>query len=371
MVARTVFNFDQIWSTVGNVKRLAIASALIALLLPQLAAGQQTQVDVTLTPDGQRLTSMLGITEPELISRIQDSVSGLYGLTDTHRLLTHTADAQSLANRGLGVDYASNPDIFVVGFGVAATRSVDNTYPVEGKKERYDMALPVEGAQVGLMAGMNLNKLKHLWGFDLPLTLSLNLLSFTVDPPAQDWKVKTRTFGVHAQYQVLPGVGTNWVFKWGGLFVTTGYEYSLLQFNIKGTLDYDTPLGYRLGTEDITLKTKSTGDAEIAQVAKTIPLEVSSNITVAYFLTLYGVLGVDFQFGEARLRANLDSDIYTDEELTATAKIITSQSEKATTVVGHGVFGFQFNISVVKIYGQIALATSSEWALASGMRIAY
>lgn len=345
------------------VKTSILSALALSLLVSSTASAQQTRVTVNLTSEGQRLAQFMSMTDADLVTMMEGAVSDLYGLTDLDALLGRAANGQSIANHNLGVDYASDPSVFVVGVGGAGARGVDNSLTVDGKN--YDHAFPLESAQVGFMLGFSLNAVP---GLNLPLLLTVNAISVNIDPE-NDWAVSNENYGFHAQYKVLDGMGWSWAAKWSGLFVTTGFEYSKLQLSINGDLDYKVGLG----TNGIELQTKSRGTARITQIANTIPIEVSSAFTAAYVFTFYGAAGIDLQLGESKLDANLDTTIddnYTNSQ-SATANIVTEKTSSASAFAAHAMLGLQLNLSLLKVYGQFAYATTGEYAFAAGLRVAY
>lgn len=345
------------------MKKLPLIGAVALAAMMSSSATAQTKLTVTLTTAGQQLAQTLQLSESELVDQLKEATSGLYGLGAPNRLLRRLANGQSLTNRGLGVDYALTPSIVVVGAGGAIARRPDRTVTVNGKE--YDRALPLEAAQASFMAGVNLAQIP---GVELPFVLSVNTISLNI-APKDSWSVSTRSYGVHAQYELLDGEDWTWAARWSGLVLTTGYEYSKLQLMVRSNLVYST----ELVDTGVKIETNSSGRAKVVQIANTIPIEVSSSFTAAYVFTFYGALGVDLQFGKARVDMDLNSSIRDDitNEHSADASIVSRWTSRASPAAAHGMLGLQLNLYLLKVYIQGAYATTGQLALAGGARVAY
>ena len=139
------------------MRSLATVLAGVGLMTTASSAAAQ-QIDIQYNPAARALLeNQLDLTTDQLNTLITDEIRALYGLVDTATFLRLSANAQGMANKGIGVDYASNLDgwIFGVAFSVAADAGdadiEDFNALADGNTER---AVPVAaGAQIGLMLG--------------------------------------------------------------------------------------------------------------------------------------------------------------------------------------------------------------------------
>ncbi|MEO1335448.1 MAG: hypothetical protein AAFV29_07375, partial [Myxococcota bacterium] len=76
----------------------------------------QTSVNIAFNPATQSiLQSELGLSAADITQLVDDEIRALYGLVDVPTFLRLSANAQSMANKGLGVDYATNLDGLIFG----------------------------------------------------------------------------------------------------------------------------------------------------------------------------------------------------------------------------------------------------------------
>jgi hypothetical protein len=76
-------------------------------------------------------------------------------------------------------------------------------------------------------------------------------------------------FGAHLQIKVIRGVDAK-VTEWGGIDITSGFEYSGYQLNLKRELPLEAPL------DDGDITWTANGDYGLSASATSIPIEVSS-----------------------------------------------------------------------------------------------
>ena len=336
-----------------------------ALCLTAAPAMAQPSVNLQLDSNSTRILEQeLNLTTAEVNQLVEDELLALYGLVDVPSFLRLSANAQSMANKGLGVDYASNVDGWIFGAAVtAALDAGDSTIDdfrafADGTTER---AVPLgAGVQLGLMLG---------YAIDDDLVVYANGLYYPLD--TNDLSGTFYNFGLHVQYKVLTPVGNRAILQWGGLDLSTGLELSRMllaledRFEASGTL-----------APGFDLDSVSTGILELEQRALTIPIEATSNVTLFYFLTLYGGVAVDFQLGEASMTFDLDSALSTADpnvggelEL-GSARIEVAEVADPNTVMFRVLGGVQLNIWRLKLFGQLNfLTTDLTLSVAAGLRL--
>src|SRR5262245_61210446 len=72
----------------------------------------------TLGPDAQQAATRLNLSAADLQTLMGDQIRALYGLIDAPTFLRLSSNAQSMANKGIALDYSSSIDHFVIGVGM-------------------------------------------------------------------------------------------------------------------------------------------------------------------------------------------------------------------------------------------------------------
>ena len=329
------------------------------------SAFAQPQVVLTLDPAAQQqIETALGLNQGELAQLIDDELRALYGLVDVPTFLRLSANAQSMANKGLGIDYASNVSDWVFGVAVSAAADAgdsdveDFRALADGNTER---AVPVSaGAQIGLMLGYQVIDRLTVYANGLYYPLSID----------NDLDGTFFNFGLHAQYKAVPAIGQRSLVHWGGVDVSTGIEFSRMLLELEGTFDARGTL-----VDGVDLDTVSTGTLDLEQRAITLPFEVSTNLTLFYFLTLYGGMALDVQLGDASARLDLDTELATAAPLGGTldlgsAQIAVNDIGDPDRVMFRLMGGLQLNIWKIKLFAQANVLTSDlTVGLAAGLRV--
>ncbi len=333
---------------------------LLALGLVSQPAAAQTNVEIDYNPEVfQLLEEDLGLSADEVDELINDQLRELYGLVDVPTFLRLSANAQSMANKGLGVDYASSFDNLIIGGTVSvAVDAGDGSI-----EDLTDLAVPVgAGAQIALMVGYQV---------DDRLRVYLNGLYHPLS--ASGLEGDFYNVGVHLQYNAVAPVGKRRLARWGGLDVTTGFELSRMRLELPVAEAFEAS-GAISG--DIDLDTVSTGTLELEQRAITVPLELTTNVTLLYFLTLYTGIGVDLQLGQARMNFDLNSDLSVSDPETGQpldlgdAEITVDDRNGPDLGMFRILLGFQLNIWRLKVFGQVNFLTNDlAVSLAAGLRI--
>ena len=184
--------------------------ALVVALAPAVVRADST-VTVTLTPQGQALAQALGANEAELIQHVTDSVNALYQLQNPNALLDAVGKAAAAANRGLGVDYATQAGELVFG-AVAQGAFAGGPEFGNAKVAAGDLV------NLGLFAGASLVR----WG--LP-RLAVFVNGYYETATVDQLTGHLTTLGAHVQWRAIDARATGAV-QWIGLDVTTGVEYA-------------------------------------------------------------------------------------------------------------------------------------------------
>lgn len=339
-----------------------------SVIIPSYSAFAQDNlgISINLAPDAQRLANELRVDINQLRDQIENELAAVYGLLNVEAFLQLAADNQSLVPAGIGADYASNPTGFFFGLGINAALTTDDSAITEGTEYDVRRSIPLTGgAALSLLFGYNFHHLGISWftlsGYGMHFPLSVNQLEGTFT-----------NFGLNGQFKVYSPRTRGWV-KWGGIDITTGVNFARTQLQLA---DESFNEAIELGT-GVFIDTGARGVLELEQEAINLSLEVSSNLTMAHFFTIYGGFGIDAPLGSASgffdLNTNLVGRLTGNEIVDAgNASIDISASEDAQRFLPRLLGGVQFNIWLIKIFAQLNLSLRGDtFGVATGLRAVF
>jgi hypothetical protein len=298
------------------------------------------------------------------------------------RFMEGMANSSVMAGKGIGSDYASNMEVFLVGAGIGVGVDME-------KDDATDSDISGLGVAPGLVVGANLGFIKgSIFGLDPKrLNLYLNFMSYSHDQDFEDDAskkssagIEMKTLGAHVRYDLVKGAGNKFL-GWGGVKLHLGYEYN------KTNLEFNTTLSETVSEtsdagETISGTISGSPTAKIAVATHSIPIEVSTDAQLFYFLSVYGGLGADLNFGQAKGDGALNADPSEIEcnggvcaggqEVTILPEANIDATGKVNSFMMRGFAGLQFNLPFFRIYGQVDKAFGTELLGASvGARFVY
>lgn len=309
------------------------------------------------------------------------------------------ANSAATAAKGLLVDYASNPTIFVVGAGVnfafgTGTTSLANILSNADNLTSNlasEQGVPQFGlaAQVSLMAGVSFKR------FSLPKLAFIDpdRMSAFVNFWAQslnfnNFNTKFMNIGAHIQYDIIETkkLGAGFI-AWGGIDFTTGISYAFSELLLSTNLPTVTTSTRNIGGSTADMQLSWSGKSKLGTNAKifSIPFEVSTNIRFAYFLTFFTGVGIDLQFGSGNIIARLEESSITGTIINSGSTGIANGTQVASAdiVVDFGTsnsptfgnirifLGPQIEISIVKLFFQATFALNDTYSGLVGVKIAW
>ena len=281
-------------------------------------------------------------------------VSDSFRLEDQTEFLGQMATATALSARGMGVDYASSPQRFVVG------GSLGPALVGKGSSFGYGDGLLPQGGfafQGAVMAGLNLGAFADKDSAARRFILYGHGMS--AGGGREPFAARAVNGGVHLQTQLLRvrDVGAA---AWGGLAFTTGYDHTAYTL----TLEREAPIETDVATWI------ANGTYEVRAVTNSIPLELSTNMRAA-FLTVFGGGGIDVLFtGDAESEIDLRGDIAADGRKLGEAVVTQTDAAEITGTVPRVFGGLQLNIFMVKLYGQVNVSLPEGMGMHGGLRVA-
>ncbi len=301
------------------------------------------------------------------------------------RFMKGMANSSVMAGKGIGSDYSSYMDVFLIGAGVGVGADME-------KSKDPDSDLSGIGIAPGLVVGLNLGVLpvNKIFGLEANrLSVYANFMSFSKDQEFDKSSagIDMTAIGTHVRYDWIRPKG-NKFFGWGGVKLHTGYEYNKTDLNFKTTINETISQTSNAGNPT---ETTISGDLDAAPEATinvathSIPLEISTDVRFLYVFSLYSGLGMDFNFGEAKGGGSLNaspSQISCDggtgcntagnPDATVQAKANIDSTGKVNSMLYRGFVGVQFNIPLVRVFVQADKAFGNDLIGATaGLRIAY
>jgi hypothetical protein len=333
-------------------------AVLLAILFAASSAHAQVTVGVQLNPDGDALATRLGITPAELASQMQGLINDVYGASDVNAFIRSFADATAFSMRGLGVDYASDPESLIVGvganFAVAAAEQVNAS-------ERPTSGL---AANIAFMAGLNLaSQGAPRW------TVFAN--GFYRNGSTSSLRGGILSAGLHVQYRLVDPQrddrATTKALRWTGIDLTGGVEVT------RWSLGVDDDIVSEFGVEGSNATGRvildATGTFDLRSTAATIPVEISTGVRIALLVSVYIGGALDFTAGTGRLDANLGGTLYAgDGTVIGTSTIAGGGERSASPFAARVLAGAQLNVWKLKLYAQVNGSATPAASVGFGIR---
>ncbi len=333
-------------------------------------------VDIDVQPGpGADFAAQLGIDLTELETRLRDELEGIFQVVQPKNYLRALADATAFSGKGLGVDYASNPQVLSVGAGV----NISVGFGDKGFDEpRSDQPVLGLAANFSIMAGGNLEAM-GIKGMD---KLNVYANYFTRTGSIDQLTATLTNMGVHAQYKLIAPkkrkARKGLLVEWGGLDLITGFQYSHIGLRLEEPdLDSDVILQDRGGSGDEDVRFTASGKFDLSMTTYSIPLEAATNLRVFYFVSLFGGVGVDIQVGKSEMDVDLDGTLYgidptTQQEMEiGTAQVTVTEDAEANPGKLRFFGGIQVNAWRAHAFMQVNVAPDQAVGLTFGARAAW
>jgi hypothetical protein len=337
--------------------KLGLLSVLTLGLLSQVASAA-TGMNITID---EGLATQMGLDPGSLEASLGGSIEDELHLGDAQAFLGAMADAQALATKGMGVDYASNFDKLMVGWSVGSGVSAGGATFDRGGQELPDYGFSFQMAGT---LGLNLGVLTGGEGFLSRVVLFGH--GMTLDSAGDAFGASMLNYGGHLQLRLIKPKDAE-VLAWGGLAVTAGFEHAEYRLALQQAL----PIGAPGSGLDMTWD--ATGDYVVTAWSDSVPFEVSTSLRVLVATVFVGA-GMDYNTGLATTAMELDGDI----ELAANGETVTI-GHATVSRIDNGqpgpsyprVFGgAQLNIFMVKVYGQVNAGLDEGFGGHVGLRFA-
>lgn len=319
------------------------------------------------------------------IAKVQTDINKDLPGAPPERLMEGMANSSVMATKGVGTDYASNMDVFLIGAGVGIGADLE-------KDPTTNSDISGVGVAPGVIVGTNLGWLKSpkiLGLHSNRLNVYLNFMSYNGNyqisketGKESDVDLGSLAMGFHLRYDLVQKRGSK-LLGWGGIKVHTGFDYNKTDITFHGKIN-QTVSSTNIDGAGANLSGTVTGTptANILATTRSIPLELSTDVQLLYFLSLYGGLAADMNFGQAKGKGNLNADESTlscsggacgggtNVKVQADANI--DATGKVNPFIYRGFAGVQINLPYTRIFAQANKAFGNDLvSVTAGLRFSF
>ncbi len=320
------------------------------------------------------------------VQKVEDQVNEDIPVPPPKRFMEGMANSSVMAGKGIGSDYASNMSVALVGAGVGVAADLE-------KDKTTDSDVSGVGLAPGAVLGFNLGTVRSSKVFGLDpkrLNLYVNFMKYTHDQTISDKadeessaSLGTLAYGVHLRYDWIKGKGSK-LLGWGGVKVHLGYEFNKTDISFRGKVKEE--LNETSAGATISGTSRAAPTIDIRSKTHSIPLELSTDVQLLYFVSLYTGLGADANFGSASAKGSLNAEEMTinctssagghpcnpTEVLKANASADIDGKGSVNPFTFRGFAGLQLNLPFVRIFGQVDKSLGDELVSATaGVRFVY
>lgn len=327
------------------------ASSMVILLF-LFFAGNIFAVDVTVTGvDASTASNIKGNVESD-IDWYLEKILG----SDTKKGFRQFANANLNAGQGMNADYANNFEYFSLGAGasVAVPVSLLYNYFMGNGFKNYAGA-----AHINLQAGLNMKFTKVPILEDMKFYANLftmDIASLLKSLNSEITKARVTSIGFFVSYPILKGkdFGQPYVFKFNGIQVGGGFTYKDNRLAYAATAEYsgqDIPINVKFNNWLITF-----------------PLEIYGSMRILYVVSLYAGLGLDLNFGAAKLTMEDTTFTYSGDEYNISVDFGKGVMPHIMDI--RGFLGIQFNMGPGHIFVTASISSTTSIEATAGLRVA-
>lgn len=364
---------------------MKITLILLALtFIPLTANAQIFRLRITDYDGADAIPAVKNFIDTE-IQKVENEINKDLPSAPPQRLMEGMADSSVAAGKGIGTDYASDMDVFLIGAGIGVGADLE-------KDKTTDSDLSGAGVAPGLILGMNLAWMdsKRFLGMDTDrLNVYFNFMKYNYDHTLSDKanekseaELDMLAIGTHFRYDWIKGNGSKWL-GWGGIKFTFGYEYNKTDLAFSSQINET--VSETAGTGEVINGTISGNPrAKINVNTHSIPLALSTDVRFLYILSMYTGVGVDYSWGQAKGGGNINGN---NSPVTCTNGACTGAGNptiqvkpeanidatgKVTAFTPRAFLGLQVNIPFVRVFVQADKVLGNEVIGATaGVRFVY
>jgi hypothetical protein len=331
---------------------------VVAGLLFAPVAHAATGMNVTIDED---IAAQIGVDPQALQGSLEGAIGDELHLGDAAAFLGSMADAQALATKGMGVDYASNFDKMMVGYSIGSGVSSGGATFSKGGQELPDYGFSF---QMAAQVGLNMGILTGGEGFLSRIVLFGH--GMTLDTAGDAFGAHLLNYGGHLQLRIIKPQDAE-VIAWGGLALTTGFEHAEYRLDLQQSMPISAP------ATGVDMTWDATGDYVMKAWSDSVPIELSTNLRI-FVATAFVGAGMDYNTGSATTAMELSGPIEADAPggpyTLGTATVSTIQNGSPGPSFPRVFGGLQLNIFMLKAYGQVNVGLDEGFGGHAGVRIA-
>ena len=306
-----------------------------------------------------------GVDTASLEAGLKGSIGSEFALEGMNDLLSSMANAAAISSSGIGVDYVSNPRVFVFGASMGAAGDGIGFPPDAG-----DDAMPSAGfaSTASMMVGANLGALTLGKGPLARFRVYAHGLTRTTGL-AGGLETRLDNYGGHVQVAAIKprrlGLGT---LEWGGLSFTTGYEKTIVGLSLSS----DEALNISTEVEGMEIGWDAKGTVDVTSTVHTIPFEVSTNLRVL-MVAIYGGAAFDITPSDATAALSLSGPISITGENgpIGNAEFTLDRSATGAPSQQRLFAGAQLDLPILKLYSQANLGLNGTSGFHMGVRASF
>ena len=330
-------------------RAVSLAGALAALGWGPAAAAQSLELQIT-NPQ---------VTEGQVRAALGPELESSLKVDSQQEFLQRMAQATALSARGMGVDYASTPQRFVIGGSVGSGISGEGAGLGWGSGVLPSGGFAFQGAA---MVGLNVGMLARSEGFARRVMLYGHGMGAAGTRGA--FSTTTANFGGHVQVGLVGPVGEDGPARWGGVQATVGLERNLYRLQLSQ--------GVPLEADGLSWEADGTYTVDAASLG--IPLELSTNMKLGP-VSVFGGGALDIEpataaSSEIALEGPIEGRVNGQRGEIGLARLVFSESGTGSAVAPRGFFGAQINVKALRVYGQLNLAGERGFGAHAGLRVA-
>jgi hypothetical protein len=213
------------------------------------------------------------------------------------------------------------------------------------------------------MAGLNLGAFSDKDSALRRFKIYVNGMSATTE--REPFSGTFLNYGGHLQIQVIKGGDKTDGVRWGGLDLTSGYEYS----------SYILDLSQEMPVEADPMLWNASGTYRISAESTSVPIEVSTNLHI-FVVTAFAGAAFDYGLGgtaesEIKVEGPITVTIDGEPQTAGTAGASLSASGVADAYSPRAFVGAQVDIFMVHLYGQLNVTLDQSVGGHLGARVVF
>lgn len=324
---------------------------IILVLVSNVAFAQLFRLNVTDcgSLSGTSTSGQCGDFTSALQNEVNDNFPEVDGIDE---LGDSMSNASVVATKGnLTSDYSNEIDIVQVGIGAGFGVDFADKSLSDGADEAGGF-----GIAPAIMVGLNPSfiPVDKIGPIEMDrLRLFGNFFSYNLEQDNADatFEMGITSIGFRARYHLMDGAGVGSLMKWGGIHVTTGYQYYKLSLDASATINEPVTDPGSGASGTIAGTANLTGDIS----SHSIPIEVSTYAQLGYVFTFYGGLATDLTFGSGQFDLDVNTTVsgVTGAGTYAATGIANLGGEGGPEALLFRAFaGLQLNVPIFKLYVQ-------------------